>query len=269
MGQGFVEQFLNRPPARFLAEILAATGLRPWHVVILGLVMGLLASLYYSSGEHLGYLVAAILLQIRSILDCLDGELARVKGLVTDRGHALDGVADFVVSVTLHVSIAYGVYSATGDVFISLVALASFLSVSFQTAFFFHYKTRLFTHSLDPSLRSMVPHTASQASQADPIVRLERIMYDWVDKTVAKTNYLKQRLLPDHATQDGTELGSDRNQLRVLGLWSYLSVGTHAFALIVLSLLGYPVLYFYLALLLGNPFLVLLLVLQRRADLAL
>jgi len=78
-GQGFVEQFLNRAPARLLSDILFETPVRPPHIVALGLIVGLTSAALYSLAGSANYTAAALLLQLRSVLDCLDGELARAK----------------------------------------------------------------------------------------------------------------------------------------------------------------------------------------------
>lgn len=95
---------------------LAATGLNPlWLVLIHGL-LGFAAALLVARGA---WLLAALLLQLKTLLDNMDGGLARVSGRVTLMGRYFDTGADLLVNLALFAAIA-----RYGDPLLALTAFA-------------------------------------------------------------------------------------------------------------------------------------------------
>lgn len=65
-------------------------------------------SFYYEHGTGLLYnILAIILLCIADILDCTDGQLARMSGKKSQMGRILDGMAGFIWFIPIYVSIVY------------------------------------------------------------------------------------------------------------------------------------------------------------------
>lgn len=65
-------------------------------------------SFYYEHGTGLLYnILAIILLCIADILDCTDGQLARMTGKKSQMGRILDGMAGFIWFIPIYVSIVY------------------------------------------------------------------------------------------------------------------------------------------------------------------
>lgn len=88
---GFVSRHLNRRISRPIARALAHTPATPNHVTIfsLGVAAGSLALF------AMGYpILAGITAQSSSIIDGVDGDLARLKDLASPFGSFLDAVAD-------------------------------------------------------------------------------------------------------------------------------------------------------------------------------
>ena len=89
-------------------------------MVLANATAGLLAALAIASGAPVA---AAVLLQVKTLLDNCDGRLARVTGRVTLAGRYLDTLADLVVNAAVFVALGY----ATGR---PLLALAAFVALS-------------------------------------------------------------------------------------------------------------------------------------------
>jgi archaetidylinositol phosphate synthase len=124
-----VERFFG-PLADRLALLLRPLQVRPTAVVLANGVAGLAAALALLDGA---YVVAAILLQLKTLFDNADGRLARVSGRVTLTGRYLDTELDLVLNVVLFAALAH----ATGEPWLGLaafVALTLVLSVNFNLA---------------------------------------------------------------------------------------------------------------------------------------
>ena len=89
-------------------------------VVVANAIVGLLATIALALGE---LLAAAVLLQLKTLLDNLDGQLARTTGRVTLVGRYLDTLADLVVNAALFAALGYVTSHA-------LLATAAFASLT-------------------------------------------------------------------------------------------------------------------------------------------
>lgn len=121
------------PVADVLVRALVPVRLAPPALVVVHTLVGLLAAGFLKEGA---LVVAALLLQLKTLLDNADGRLARVSGRVTLLGRYLDTEADLVVNAVLLATVA----SATGEPVLALVsflALTLMLGVDFNVSVLF------------------------------------------------------------------------------------------------------------------------------------
>jgi archaetidylinositol phosphate synthase len=103
-GREIVLEALFRPLSNLLVPPLARAGIAPSAVVLANAATGLAAALVLASGN---LIAAAALLQLKTLLDNCDGQLARATGRVTLAGRYLDTVADLVVNAALFAALGY------------------------------------------------------------------------------------------------------------------------------------------------------------------
>lgn len=95
-------RYLYYPLARQLVRLLVKTPITANQVTLIQPLIAAVAS-YLITFEDWRYLVAgAITFELRSLLDCADGTLARAKNTSSASGHALDGLADWLAVVFLY-----------------------------------------------------------------------------------------------------------------------------------------------------------------------
>lgn len=82
---------------------LARRHANPAHIVLLHTGLGLYAASQIHRGRRLS---PALLLQLKTVLDGLDGQLARATGQTTETGRYLDTEMDLVVNLALNVAIS-------------------------------------------------------------------------------------------------------------------------------------------------------------------
>jgi len=101
-----VQEFLNlvlfRPLAHLLVRLLLPTPVSPPHLVLFHTLLVLLAAGLVLGGEDL---LAAVLLQAKTVLDNADGQLARLRGEVTELGRYLDTELDFLGNLFLFLAL--------------------------------------------------------------------------------------------------------------------------------------------------------------------
>ena len=115
-GREIVLELVFRPLANALVPVLVRLRAPPPVVVLANAAVGLLAAFVLARGE---LVPAALLLQLKTVLDNADGQLARASGRVTLAGRYLDTEADLVVNAALFIALA----SATGAPWLALAAL--------------------------------------------------------------------------------------------------------------------------------------------------
>lgn len=121
---------LVAPLALVLVRALAPRRVNPLLIVVLHSLLGLLAALLIARGSYPLWLLAALLLLVKTVLDNVDGGLARATGQVTVMGRYLDTVLDTLVNLALFLALA-----AHGPLSLSLIAyglLMLILSLDFN-----------------------------------------------------------------------------------------------------------------------------------------
>jgi phosphatidylglycerophosphate synthase len=91
---GLASRALNRHVSLWLTGRLMRTGLRPNHVTLFTMACGIAAGLVCALGGYGAALAGVLLLELGSVVDGVDGELARLKYLGSRRGEWLDTIAD-------------------------------------------------------------------------------------------------------------------------------------------------------------------------------
>ncbi len=109
--EGPVDALINWRFSMRITRVLARRSLAvtPNHVTIVAIMVGLVASVLATRGDYVGIALAGVLLQVNSILDSVDGELARLRYQFSRLGQWLDNLADDVVDNVFLVAIGYGV----------------------------------------------------------------------------------------------------------------------------------------------------------------
>ena len=111
-GDGLVSRWLNRPVSQRLTWlILGIRGARPIHVTIFNALLALPMVLLLLFGGHTGLVLGAILFHVASVVDGVDGEMARATFRTSDDGATLDSLIDmsinflFVSGLTVHLAV--------------------------------------------------------------------------------------------------------------------------------------------------------------------
>ena len=105
---GFYSTFVVRRLSRHLTYLALRLGLRPNEVTVISMALGIGAALLFARGDWGTTVIAALLLQVSLMVDCVDGEVARYTGRFTPVGAWLDGVGDRVKEYSVYAGLAAG-----------------------------------------------------------------------------------------------------------------------------------------------------------------
>jgi archaetidylinositol phosphate synthase len=127
-GTELVCEWVFRPLAHPLVLVLARLRVPPPAVVIVAGAAGLAAAVELGRGS---LIAAALLVQLKTLLDNADGQLARLTGRTSAFGRYLDSEVDLLVNVALFAALGW----TTGQPIFALAgffALTSVLSLNFN-----------------------------------------------------------------------------------------------------------------------------------------
>ncbi len=92
-----VNRYFHNSIAGQIVNILKNTWVTPDQVTYISIFIGLISAYIFSLGTPWSFFLAGIVLELVLILDCVDGQLARVKKCASDLGRLLDGIAGYII----------------------------------------------------------------------------------------------------------------------------------------------------------------------------
>jgi phosphatidylglycerophosphate synthase len=130
---GFVSRFLNRPISSRITRLLVKFPIHPTAFTAAIFVLPLVAGVFLLRGDYLSVLLGAAILQVFSILDGCDGEIARAKNLESKFGERLDNVCDFLGSLIYVVALGSGLHHFKEGVVCAVLITANELLLRWGT----------------------------------------------------------------------------------------------------------------------------------------
>lgn len=131
---GVVSRYLNRPLSRPMARAISPAPVAPNHVTTFTLLLAVATGGMVAAGWNIA---GGILIQVVSVVDGVDGELARLKNLATRFGGVFDAVSDRYADAFMLAGMA--VFAVRFEdhprpEFVGMLALGAALIVSYSRA---------------------------------------------------------------------------------------------------------------------------------------
>lgn len=104
---GVTAYLLNRPVSLFFSRFLIHTPLTPNMVTTFNILLGIFGGVLIWNGEPWKMALGAFLMQVVSIFDGIDGELARMKLLMSKHGEWYDSIGDDIIKMSMFVSLGH------------------------------------------------------------------------------------------------------------------------------------------------------------------
>jgi archaetidylinositol phosphate synthase len=160
-------EHLFRPLAHLVVLALLPLRVPPPAVVLVGAGTGIAGAVELARG-HL--VVAALLIQAKTVLDNADGQLARLSGRVTALGRYLDSECDLLVDAALFAALGWYA-SRPGTALLGFVLLTALLSLNFN---------------LERLHRGAAAEPGREAGVAAALARVYAFAYGWQDRLVER-----------------------------------------------------------------------------------
>ncbi len=122
---GIVDRFFNRPLGRYLSKILIRTPFSPNQVSVVSTLIGIFSGWLFAGGH---FISGALLLQLSAIIDCVDGDLARVLYKESPLGKWIDLAGDQFVHIAVFAGIGFGLAGTASLVLAISAVLGTIIS---------------------------------------------------------------------------------------------------------------------------------------------
>ncbi|MCP9454701.1 MAG: CDP-alcohol phosphatidyltransferase family protein [Nitrospira sp.] len=109
--EGFVDRYFNRKLSRWFTRLFLRAGWSPNVITVVASLIGFTAAVGFSIGTYAAGVVAALLFQLAAVIDCCDGEVARLTFAESPFGAWLDLFLDNLVHMAIFTGIAIGLYT--------------------------------------------------------------------------------------------------------------------------------------------------------------
>jgi len=273
-----IEEFTNlhfiHPVGARLTPLLARLQVSPNAVSLSGMACGMLAGWAYYRYQDVRYACLGFLLMVVwHILDGVDGQLARLTNRQSEFGKIIDGIADNVTFVSVYLGLGLALAPGHGPWVWALLALAG-TAHSMQAATYELQRQEYDFWGLGKKSAEFKSVEALRREQ-QPRSLLQQSVYS-LGQSYVRWQLRVSGVDPDHRRKVAAALVAqpDRAPLireryrqtfaRLVRIWSIMSSNYRTFAIFVCALMGVPLLYFLIELLVLTP-LTLLLIRQQKS----
>jgi len=138
-----IDLILYRPIAFLLVITVYNTKIKPDHLTLTAMLMGIIGGYFYSIGSQQYAVIGAVFYLLFNILDCSDGQLARIKKNGSPVGRLLDGIADLIAAIAIYTGIVIGFANRPEQPspFLILMAFTG-ISIIIQESLVDYFRTR-------------------------------------------------------------------------------------------------------------------------------
>lgn len=256
--------FFYRPMSFLFVKLIYSTNITPNQISIVSMLFGILTGVMFGFGTYQFFVFGAIALLISNVLDCADGQLARLKKNGTGIGRIIDGFIDYITGLSIYVGIGIGLSIATGDYLYvwAITAIGGFSRV-LQNMMFDNFRNRYLANVYDKG--------SNLDKEIEEYSRLKRIIDKTKGRYVEKflvNIYIKYASVQNKTAKDekmnvSSEVYKNKN-IMLLRAWSWIGSTTHLTAVMVACVLNRVDLYLWVTFTLGNLLLVTFYIIQKK-----
>ena len=143
---GFIAHYLNRPVSRRISELLVRTPASPNGISLMSFAIGIVGAVMFSMGEYTWTILAGLVIQLASIVDGCDGEVARLRLQSSKFGGWFDTIMDRYADTAIVAGVSFGYWLAHPHPAVwlgAIFALTGFIMASYtKKEFMIRYQSK-------------------------------------------------------------------------------------------------------------------------------
>jgi phosphatidylglycerophosphate synthase len=233
-----IDLHFHRPLARRVVRILAQTPATPNQVTVFAGLLGVLAGavLWIYGTDPTMRLWAALLLLFSAILDCADGQLARLKNISSTTGAILDGISDYFVGFAIFLGTMHAAAEMTQNAWIWWLGSFAGISTVLQCGLYDQVKLR-YVRAVGLAYQEReedLDRVAYQRMQARQHGDYKTLLLLWVYEKYT----LAQRAALTEPVAEDPDAFRQKNRLKMRA-WTLIGIGTHLLCFYLTIALSY------------------------------
>jgi hypothetical protein len=264
-----VEEILDlyffRPLSFLFVKLIYPTNITPNQISVFSMMFGILAGVMFGFGQPFFLIMAGVALLVSNVLDCADGQLARLKKNGTGIGRIIDGFIDYITGFSIFAGIGIGMSLMSDNyLYIWVITVAGGFSRVIQNMLFDYYR--------NVYLQYVYGRGSDIAKEIDEYSRMKVIL----DKQ--KGRYGEKFLVNIYIKYSKVQMNStirekvlnvtpeeykEKNKL-MLRLWSWLGSTTHLTAVIIACYTNRIEYYLWITFTLGNLLMLIFYLIQKK-----
>ncbi|MBN1634414.1 MAG: CDP-alcohol phosphatidyltransferase family protein [Ignavibacteria bacterium] len=271
-----LDLIIYRPISFQFVRLIYNTNITPNQISYVALLFGVLAGVFYAFGSELSFIMAAVSFFICNVLDCADGQLARLKKNGTRIGRIIDGLIDYITAISTFVGIAIALQTSTSMFYEwgykslmiesatyawTLTAIAA-LSRAMQNMLFDKYRNMYLKYVYNKSDDA----NEDLAGYKRELEALKRLKGRYAAKILMNLYYnytFAQNKMSMQVDYTVTPEEYKKYNKFLLRMWSWIGSTTHLTLAIIFTLIFRVELYLYITIIAGNFIMLLLLIIQN------
>ena len=265
-----VEEVLDlifyRPLAFLFVKAIYPTNLTPNQISFIALAVGVIGGMLFSYGTHTASVAAAIMLILYDVLDCSDGQLARMKKNGTLTGRIVDGFSDYIVTIVAYIGIGFGLMHIwENTLFVWLLTAGAGISNAIHSIMLDYYRNMFMDNVLQR--QSTLGESLQEFEQEYQKLKAKNsfsieLMLVWL---YLRYSSIQIKFAPDSTRLYDAKLYYNNNK-RILHLWTYIGPTTELTFMIVCAFFNRMDIYLWGIITLGNLYALLLYLMQTRIN---
>lgn len=196
--ENFVDRIFYRPIGFRIAKALRNTGVTPNMITVISIFVGAAAGFFFYKADIVYNVIGILFLIMANILDCVDGQLARLTGIKSKIGRILDGFAGDIWFASIYIGFALRLSEQTGCYWFFALAVMSGASHLFQANITDYYKTlHLYFISKDKGaeFQSIEQIEAQHKQLKYGVAKFFYFLYRWYSLLQVKVTPTLQKML--------------------------------------------------------------------------
>ena len=263
-----IELLFYRPLAFILVKCIYNTSITPNQITFVGLIFGITGGSILACGNNESMYLAAIMFIVFNVLDCSDGQLARLKGNGTLIGRIFDGIADYMVSTAAYLGLGFGFahQASSPIIYWALLAVAAISNI-FHAILVDYYRNRF----LDNTIETRSVLNDDLKNFRDEYQNLKRNNGGWLEIAIIGI-YLKYSSIQSGlASENTSNLNVSKARYyaknkRLIHFWTYLGPATQWTFLTICLLTNSINIYFLGIIFIYNTYAIFMLLIQKIID---
>ncbi|NOS86341.1 MAG: CDP-alcohol phosphatidyltransferase family protein [Ignavibacteria bacterium] len=277
---------LYRPLAFLFVKATYSMNITPDMVSLVALSIGSTAGIMFGFGGYTFLVIGAILYFTSNVLDCADGQIARLKKNGTKVGRIVDGFVDYIVSIFVFVGIGIGLttqfnwneVNLWGNAFLQwdpivYIWVASILGAisSAVQAFYFDFYRNKFLEVVYGKAQNIIEEIKEYEDESQRLKENGSHAFQrFLISIYLKYSALQLKIQKDHEENHNEQKPNPKvyyakNRL-LLRLWSYVGSTTHITLCVITALLGNMELFLIICILPLNLLMLVLFLLHKQLN---